>query len=89
MVRTHGLTQVSLAQYTWASWLGMLPGTFAYVYLGGAGKAAIDAAGNGEVQPAQLVIWGLGAVATLGAAKLISSAAADAIEAAKSEHGDV
>ncbi|KAJ9529840.1 hypothetical protein QJQ45_022221, partial [Haematococcus lacustris] len=84
-----GLTQVSLAQYTWASWLGMLPGTFAYVYLGGAGKAAIDAAGNGEVQPAQLVIWGLGAVATLGAAKLISSAAADAIEAAKGEHGDV
>ncbi|KAJ9529688.1 hypothetical protein QJQ45_014470 [Haematococcus lacustris] len=84
-----GLTQVSLAQYTWASWLGMLPGTFAYVYLGGAGKAAIDAAGNGEVQLAQLVIWGLGAVATLGAAKLISSAAADAIEAAKGEHGDV
>jgi hypothetical protein len=32
-----GLTTISLRDYTLASWAGMLPATFAYVYLGGVG----------------------------------------------------
>lgn len=42
-----GITQVRFLDYAWASWLGMLPGTFAYVYLGSLGKVAADAAGDG------------------------------------------
>lgn len=34
--------------YALASWAGMLPGTFAYVYLGSLGKVAADAAGDGS-----------------------------------------
>jgi uncharacterized membrane protein YdjX (TVP38/TMEM64 family) len=45
---TTGITQVRFLDYAWASWLGMLPGTFAYVYLGSLGKVAADAAGDGS-----------------------------------------
>jgi len=83
-----GLSEVGLAQYTLASWAGMLPGTFAYVYLGGAGRAAIDTASGAAAGPdlQQLVLWGVGAVATLGATKLISDAASKAI--AEAEAGE-
>ena len=37
----YGLTTVGLGEYTLASWIGMMPGTFLYVYLGAAaGEAA-------------------------------------------------
>lgn len=45
---TAGITQVRFLDYAWASWLGMLPGTFAYVYLGSLGKVAADTAGDGS-----------------------------------------
>ncbi|MDE2489780.1 MAG: TVP38/TMEM64 family protein, partial [Elusimicrobia bacterium] len=32
----YGLTEVGLGEYALASWLGMMPGTFLYVYLGAA-----------------------------------------------------
>ncbi len=41
---TLGLTRLPLSLYVVSSWAGMLPGTFAYVYLGRAGRAAVDAA---------------------------------------------
>lgn len=52
-----------LLDYAWASWLGMLPGTFAYVYLGSLGKVAADAAGDGTAGDggfgtAKLVLYG-------------------------------
>lgn len=56
-----------------------------YRYLGGAGRAAIDAAGSGQIEPAKLALWAVGAVATLGATKLISDAAGKAIDAAKNQ----
>ncbi len=36
----YGLTNVSLGTYVLASWIGMIPGTFLYVYLGTLGRAA-------------------------------------------------
>lgn len=42
-----GITKVGFVEYVAASWLGMLPGTFAYVYLGSLGKVAADAADAG------------------------------------------
>ncbi len=43
----YGVTEVKFRDYALASWLGMLPGTFAYVYLGYAAKQAGDAATSG------------------------------------------
>src|SRR6266403_5934577 len=42
----YGLTAVKFWPYVRASWIGMMPGTFLYVYIGTAGKAAVAAAGG-------------------------------------------
>src|ERR671937_1413883 len=44
----YGLTSVKFWPYVLASWIGMIPGTFLYVYIGTAGKAAVAAAAGGE-----------------------------------------
>lgn len=51
-----GLTTIELWKYALASWAGMLPGTFAYVYLGSVGKATLSA-GDG-MPPAKLAVFG-------------------------------
>ncbi|PYK64079.1 MAG: TVP38/TMEM64 family protein [Verrucomicrobia bacterium] len=43
----YGLTGVKFWPYVFASWIGMMPGTFLYVYIGTAGKAAVAAAAGG------------------------------------------
>jgi uncharacterized membrane protein YdjX (TVP38/TMEM64 family) len=42
----YGLTGVKFWPYVVASWIGMMPGTFLYVYIGTAGKAAVAAAAD-------------------------------------------
>src|SRR5205823_4118222 len=44
----YGLTGVKFWPYVLASWIGMIPGTFLYVYIGVAGKAAVITAAGGE-----------------------------------------
>src|SRR5205085_4079496 len=44
----YGVTTVRFRDYALASWIGMLPGTFAYVYVGYAAKAASEAAASGD-----------------------------------------
>src|SRR5881396_140523 len=44
----YGLTAVKFWPYVLASWIGMMPGTFLYVYIGTAGKTAASAAAGGE-----------------------------------------
>jgi len=44
----YGLTGVKFWPYVLASWIGMMPGTFLYVYVGTAGKAAVSAAAGGK-----------------------------------------
>ena len=60
----------------------MLPGTFAYVFLGGAGRVAADVAASGgtSLQPVQLLLYGVGVVATLAVTKLAADAASKALE---------
>lgn len=43
----YGLTSVDLGSYVLGSWLGMLPGTYAYVTAGHLGKAALVAGEGG------------------------------------------
>src|SRR4030095_2393883 len=48
----YGLTAVKFWRYVLASWLGTMPGTLLYVYIGTAGQAAVSAAAGGEaIQP--------------------------------------
>lgn len=63
-----GVTRVPLGQYVLASWLGMLPGTIMYVYLGSlAGSLATLGGGtSGQARtPAQWALYGVGLLATL------------------------
>src|SRR6266446_2460701 len=45
----YGLTGVRFWPYVVASWVGMMPGTFLYVYIGAAGKDAVSAATGGKM----------------------------------------
>ncbi len=58
-----GLTKVRLVPYAVASFFGMVPGSFLYVYLGHIGKATLTGGGNRTVQ--EWVFLGMGLVATI------------------------
>jgi uncharacterized membrane protein YdjX (TVP38/TMEM64 family) len=75
----YGLTSVDFAPYVLASWLGMLPGTVLYVYLGAAGRAAASGRSPGE--------WALlaaGLVATAVVTIILTRAARQKIGQARS-----
>ena len=60
-----GLTRVGFWPYLLASWLGMLPGTLLYVYLGFAGRAVTRTAmGPGVGSLWEGIFWGVGLAAT-------------------------
>jgi uncharacterized membrane protein YdjX (TVP38/TMEM64 family) len=63
----YGLTSVRLRDYVLASWIGMLPGTLLYVYLGSAAKNLANAAAGGAGQrgTVEWVFFGAGLLATL------------------------
>jgi uncharacterized membrane protein YdjX (TVP38/TMEM64 family) len=79
------LTAVDFWPYMGASWLGMLPGTVAYVFIGGAGRAAAEGAAGEGGGAAQLAMYGLGAAATLGASVYAARVAGAALAAAQGE----
>lgn len=56
-----GLTRVSLRDYVLASWIGMMPGTVMYVYLGSLARAA----GDRSRTPAEWALYGVGLAATI------------------------
>ena len=61
-----GLTKVSLKHYIFASWLGMIPGTVMYVYIGSlAGKLASLGGAGRERTMGEWVLYGIGLLATL------------------------
>ena len=61
-----GLTQVSLKHYFLASWIGMLPGTVMYVYIGSlAGNLASLGSGERSRRPAEWALYGVGLMATV------------------------
>ena len=63
-----GVTRVPLVQYVLASWIGMMPGTIMYVYLGSlAGSlATLGGASGGQARtPAQWALYAVGLLATV------------------------
>ncbi len=53
----YGLTGVKFWPYVLASWIGMMPATFLYVYIGTAGKAAVSAAAEGKMMKHGWQYW--------------------------------
>jgi len=76
-----GLTRVPLRDYVTASWLGMLPGTVLYVYLGSVSGAVAEAAGGSGARttPAQWTLLGVGLVATIAVTVLVTRLARRAL----------
>lgn len=58
-----GLTRVSLRDYFLASWIGMMPGTVMYVYLGGLANAGLQSEGRTPAQWALMIVGLLATVA--------------------------
>jgi uncharacterized membrane protein YdjX (TVP38/TMEM64 family) len=61
-----GLTRVSLSHYVIASWIGMMPGTVMYVYLGSVAGTLAGAGGGTSRTPAEWTLYAVGLAATIG-----------------------
>lgn len=80
----YGLTKIPFVSYVAASWVGMIPGTFLYVYLGTLGRSGLEAAsgaGN-DVESARLALQVVGLAATLLVTILITRTAKKALREA-------
>lgn len=77
-----GLTGVKFRDYFIATWIGMLPATILYVYVGTLAKDLTDlTAGSLERGPGQLVLLGAGLVATIVLTVLITRKASRTLAA--------
>jgi uncharacterized membrane protein YdjX (TVP38/TMEM64 family) len=72
----YGLTRVSFKDYVLASWIGMLPGTVLFVYLGSLASAGAQAEGKSM---AQWLLLGVGLVATIVVTVMITQRARQAL----------
>ncbi|XP_043719879.1 TVP38/TMEM64 family membrane protein slr0305 [Telopea speciosissima] len=78
----YGLTSVKLVPYVLGSWLGMLPGTWAYVSAGAFGRAIIQEESDVGLPRGnnQLLTLGLGLLVTAVAAAYVTKLAKDAVK---------
>lgn len=75
-----GLTRVRLKHYFLASWLGMLPGTLMYVYIGSlAGNLTGLSTGTRQRTTIEWVLYGIGLLATIGVTYVITRMARQAL----------
>src|SRR5260370_8083 len=75
-----GLSPVPFKTYVLASWIGMLPGTIMYVYLGTAARS-VAALLSGDVRrtPAQQAMFAAGLVATVAVTTIVTRRARRAV----------
>ena len=71
-----GLTRVSLREYVLASWLGMMPGTVMYVYLGSLARTGVA---NRQRTPGEWALYALGLLATVAVALIVTRMARRAL----------
>jgi uncharacterized membrane protein YdjX (TVP38/TMEM64 family) len=75
-----GLTRVSLKHYFFASWIGMIPGTLMYVYIGSlAGDLASLGAGERARTTAEWILYGFGLLATIAVTVFVTRLARKAL----------
>ena len=79
----YGLTSVPFWHYTLATWIGMIPGTFLYVYFGTLGRSGLDAASGAEsAETLKIALQVVGLLATLAVTILITRTAQKALREA-------
>jgi len=75
-----GLTNVSLRDYFFASWLGMIPATITYVYIGSlAGNLARVGAGGRAPTTGEWVLYAVGLAATVAVTVFVTRLARKAL----------
>lgn len=75
-----GLTRIRFRDYLLASWIGMLPATLLYVYLGSlAGDLASLRSGYQTRSPAEWALYGMGLAATLAVSLTLTRIAQKAL----------
>ncbi len=89
----YGLTPVSFRHYFFASWIGMLPGTLMYVYLGTAGESLVTLGAEGRERTAgEWALFAVGlmvtVIVTLFVTRLASKALKDAVDPDSGEGAD-
>ena len=76
----YSVTRVSLHQYFLASWIGMMPGTLLYVYLGSlVGDFAVGG-GQHTRTPAEWALYGVGLLATVAVTIFVTRIARRALQ---------
>jgi uncharacterized membrane protein YdjX (TVP38/TMEM64 family) len=75
----YGLTRVSLRDYFLASWIGMLPGTVMYVYIGSLAGSLATIGGEHTRTTAEWILYGLGLVATIVVTVFVTNLARKAL----------
>jgi uncharacterized membrane protein YdjX (TVP38/TMEM64 family) len=87
----YGITRVSLRDYFLASWIGMLPGTVMYVYLGSLAGSLANLGGHGRGRtPAQWALYVVGLLATVAVTVFVTRIARAALAAkvpSERQHG--
>ncbi|ERT06489.1 hypothetical protein M595_3578 [Lyngbya aestuarii BL J] len=77
---SFGLTKVSLRDYVVASWIGMIPGTIMYVYIGSlAGELATLALEERSKTTGEWILYGVGLVATVAVTVYVTKIARKAL----------
>jgi uncharacterized membrane protein YdjX (TVP38/TMEM64 family) len=71
-----GITRVKLGHYVLASWIGMMPGTVMFVYLGSLAKAA---SGERARTTGEWALYGVGLLATVGVTLFVTRIAKQAL----------
>src|SRR5205814_8970194 len=71
-----GLTRVRLSHYELASWIGMMPGTVMYVYLGSLVNVG---AGHRQRTTGEWVLYGIGLLATITVTVFVTRVARKAL----------
>ncbi|HZO84975.1 MAG TPA: FAD-containing oxidoreductase, partial [Verrucomicrobiae bacterium] len=71
-----GLTRVKLSHYVLASWLGMIPGTVMYVYLGSLVNVG---AGQRQRTTGEWILYGIGLLATVAVTVFVTRLARSAL----------
>ncbi len=77
-----GLTKVSLRHYLVSSWLGMMPGTVLYVYIGSLAGDLAGLGGGGHTRTmGEWILYGIGLPATIAVAVFVARLARKALSA--------
>ncbi|MFY7801898.1 MAG: TVP38/TMEM64 family protein [Limnoraphis robusta] len=83
---SFGLTKVSLRDYVIASWIGMIPGTLMYVYIGSlAGELATLGVEGRSKTTGEWILYGVGLMATVAVTVYVTKIARQALNEKISE----